>query len=62
MCPKQPNRNSGVGYVTGLKYDATGEYYKAGLMNYALGGTFNSRLNTNLREDKRDGLMVHAAD
>jgi zinc protease len=41
-----------VGYVTNLKYDATGEYFKAGLMNYALGGTFNSRLNLNLREDK----------
>ncbi len=41
-----------VGYPTGLKYDATGEYYKAGLMNYILGGAFNSRLNLNLREDK----------
>ncbi|MBC7947724.1 MAG: insulinase family protein [Chitinophagaceae bacterium] len=41
-----------VGYNTGLKYDATGEYYKAGLMNYLLGGGFNSRLNINLREDK----------
>jgi zinc protease len=41
-----------VGYVTGLKYDATGEYYKSGLMNYVLGGSFNSHLNMNLREDK----------
>ncbi|MBP6456199.1 MAG: insulinase family protein [Chitinophagaceae bacterium] len=41
-----------VGYVTNLKYDATGEYYKAGLMNYPLGGAFNSRVNLNLREDK----------
>jgi zinc protease len=41
-----------VGYATGLKYDATGEFYKAGLMNYALGGGFNGRLNLNLREDK----------
>ena len=41
-----------MGYVTGLKYDATGEFYKAGLMNYVLGGSFNSHLNMNLREDK----------
>ena len=35
-----------------LSYDATGEYYRAGLMNYVLGGAFNSRINLNLREDK----------
>jgi zinc protease len=35
-----------------LSYDATGEYYRAGLMNYNLGGAFNSRINLNLREDK----------
>jgi len=35
-----------------LAYDATGDYYRAGLMNYALGGAFNSRINLNLREDK----------
>ncbi len=35
-----------------LPYDATGEFYKAGLMNYTLGGAFNSRINLNLREDK----------
>jgi zinc protease len=35
-----------------LPYDATGEYYRASLMNYALGGAFNSRINLNLREDK----------
>lgn len=35
-----------------LKYDPTGEYYRAGLMNYTLGGAFNSRINMNLREDK----------
>jgi zinc protease len=50
--PKAAQTEFRVGYVTGLKYDATGEYYKAGLMNYALGGAFNSRLNLNLREDK----------
>jgi len=40
-----------MGYLT-MPYDATGEYYKAGLMNYPLGGSFNSRVNLNLREDK----------
>lgn len=35
-----------------LPFDATGEYYRAGLMNYPLGGAFNSRINLNLREDK----------
>ncbi len=50
--PKAAQSEFRVGYITGLKYDATGEYYKAGLMNYALGGAFNSRLNLNLREDK----------
>ena len=35
-----------------LKYDATGEYYRASLMNFTLGGAFNSRINLNLREDK----------
>lgn len=41
-----------VGYRTNLKYDATGDYYKAYLTNFSFGGTFNSRLNLNLREDK----------
>ncbi|MDG1141930.1 MAG: pitrilysin family protein, partial [Hellea sp.] len=35
-----------------LAYDAKGEYFKAGIMNYMLGGAFNSRINLNLREDK----------
>ena len=35
-----------------LNYDATGEYYRAGLANFVLGGAFNSRINLNLREDK----------
>lgn len=32
--------------------DFTGEFFKAGLMNFNLGGAFNSRINLNLREDK----------
>ena len=35
-----------------LPFDATGGYFKATLMNYPLGGAFNSRINLNLREDK----------
>lgn len=41
-----------VGYLTDLKYDATGDYYRTTLANFALGGGFNGRLNINLREDK----------
>jgi zinc protease len=41
-----------VGYVTNLKYDAMGDYFKTTVMNYPLGGAFNSRLNLDLREDK----------
>lgn len=41
-----------VGYVTDMKQDINGEYYKSTLMNYPLGGAFNSRVNLNLREDK----------
>ncbi|WP_426061054.1 M16 family metallopeptidase [Hymenobacter sp. B1770] len=41
-----------VGYLTDLKYDATGPYYRAYLANYLLGGAFNSRINLNLRENK----------
>lgn len=40
-----------IGYLS-MPFDATGEYYKAGLMNFVLGGAFNSRINMNLREDK----------
>jgi len=35
-----------------IKYDALCDYYKAGLANFNLGGTFNSRIMLNLREDK----------
>lgn len=40
-----------MGYPA-MKYDATGEYFKAQIANYAFGGAFNSRLNLNLREEK----------
>jgi zinc protease len=46
-----PHSEIRVGYVA-LPFSATGEYYKAQLMNFALGGNFNSRINLNLREDK----------
>ncbi|MFA6060527.1 MAG: pitrilysin family protein [Taibaiella sp.] len=41
-----------VGYVSNLRYDATGDFYRSNVMNYPLGGAFNSRLNLYLREDK----------
>lgn len=41
-----------IGYITDMPYDATGEYFKSTLMNYVLGGAFNSRINLNLREEK----------
>ena len=50
--PKAAQSQFRVGYATGLKYDATGDFYKSKLVNYGLGGDFNSRLNLNLREDK----------
>jgi zinc protease len=50
--PKAAQSEIRIGFANNLKYDATGEYYKVGLMNYNLGGAFNSRINLNLREDK----------
>ncbi|MDR9416296.1 MAG: pitrilysin family protein [Gracilimonas sp.] len=50
--PGAPQSQVRIGYLTDMTYDATGEYFKAGLMNYVLGGAFNSRINLNLREDK----------
>ena len=46
-----PQSQIRVGYLA-LPYDATGEYYKANIMNFMLGGAFNSKINLNLREDK----------
>jgi zinc protease len=48
---KAPQSEIRMGYIA-LPYDVTGEYYKANLMNFALGSAFNSRINLNLREDK----------
>lgn len=50
--PDAPQSQIRIGYMTDLKYDATGDYFKSYLMNYPLGGAFNSRININLREDK----------
>ncbi len=38
-----------MGYLS-MPYDATGDYYKSKLMNFPLGGNFNSRINQSLRE------------
>jgi len=63
----QPDTKSGVIYLVNKKgaaqsvirigkraltRDITGQYYKSNLMNFSLGGAFNSRINLNLREDK----------
>lgn len=50
--PKAAQSEIRIGYVTNMPYDATGEFYRTTLMNYPLGGAFNSRINLNLREDK----------
>lgn len=49
---KAPQSQIRIGYMHDMVYDATGEYYKTYLMNFPLGGAFNSRINLNLREDK----------
>jgi zinc protease len=50
--PKAAQTEFRIGMPINKLYDATGEYYKLGLVNYPLGGDFNSRLNINLREAK----------
>jgi zinc protease len=35
-----------------MPFDTTGDFFVASLMNFNLGGNFNSRINLNLREDK----------
>ena len=53
--PRAAQTEFRVGNVLDMDYDLTGEFYKADLMNYVLGGNFNSRINLNLREDKEIG-------
>jgi zinc protease len=50
--PKAAQTEFRIGKVLDMPYDLTGEFYQTDLMNYVLGGNFNSRLNLNLREDK----------
>ncbi|MFM8996178.1 MAG: M16 family metallopeptidase, partial [Bacteroidota bacterium] len=40
-----------VGFKS-LPYDVAGKYFQNSVMNFALAGNFNSRLNLNIREDK----------
>ncbi len=40
-----------IGYID-MPFDATGEFYKAGVMNFCFAGAFNSRTNYLLREVK----------
>jgi zinc protease len=46
---KAPQSEIRIGFMS-MPYDATGEFYKSGIMNFTLGGAFNSRINLNLRE------------
>ncbi len=48
---KAPQSEIRIGYLA-MPYDATGEFYKSNVMNYILGGAFNSRINLKIREDK----------
>lgn len=50
--PKAAQTEFRVSRVTNLLFDGTGEFFRAGLLNFALGGSFNSRLNIKLREEK----------
>jgi len=56
---KAPQSQIRIGFM-GMPYDATGEYYKSQMMNYSLGGAFNSRINLNLREDKGYTYGAHS--
>ena len=46
-----PQSEIRIGYLA-LPWDSTGDFFKANIMNYTLGGSFNSRLNLFLREKK----------
>lgn len=48
---KAPQSEIRIGYLA-MPFDATGDFYKSKIMNFALGGSFNSRINLNLREKK----------
>lgn len=49
--PDAPQSEIRIGYVA-LPWDEAGDFYSAQVMNYPLGGAFNSRINLNLREEK----------
>ena len=48
---RAPQSEIRIGTIA-LPYDATGEFFKSTIMNFPLGGAFNSRINLNLRETK----------
>ncbi len=48
---KAPQTEFRIGHLS-TPWDATGDYYKAGLMNFTLGGGFSSRINLLIREEK----------
>jgi zinc protease len=47
-----PQSEIRIGYMTDIPFDATGEFFKNTIMNFAFAGAFNSRINTLLRETR----------
>jgi zinc protease len=45
-----PQSEIRIGYMTNISYDATGDFFKNSIMNFAFAGAFNSRINYLLRE------------
>lgn len=41
-----------IANITDMPYDGAGKFFESNIMNYPLGGVFNSRLNLYLREEK----------
>ena len=45
-----PQSEIRIGYMTNISYDATGDFFRNTIMNFAFAGAFNSRINYLLRE------------
>ncbi|MGQ0826924.1 MAG: M16 family metallopeptidase [Bacteroidota bacterium] len=56
---KAPQSEIRIGYMA-MPYDATGEYYKSTIMNYALGSAFNCRINMNMNLREARGYTYGA--
>jgi len=49
--PNAPQSEIRIGCLS-MPYDATGEYYRSGIMNFPFGASFNGRVNLLLREKR----------